>query len=214
MHFQAVRKRDGTRGGNSVFQLRYIHDVGTNPDIGDLITRVCPRVTSIFLDTPDEQTLAKLSALKSLKKLKLNKVDFDLVLETCRAMTYNITTIELVSAKGSLDLSLLSQHCPNLQTLEIFYSHTVLTKGGKMNPLHRLKKCVIYSTKISGEASLDILQNCPALEHINLSSAATLDNLTLSNIVAERKLENLCDLVLMSAPLLDLVSIELLVRPD
>ena len=83
-----------------------------------------------------------------------------------------------------------------------------------MNPLHRLKKCVIYSTKISGEASLDILQNCPALEHLNLSSAATIDNLTLSNIVAERKLENLCDLVLMSAPLLDLVSIELLVRPD
>ena len=82
-----------------------------------------------------------------------------------------------------------------------------------MKTLPRLKKCVIYSTKISGEASLDILQNCTAIEHLNLSSAATLDNLTLSNIVVERKLEKLSDLVLMSAPLLDLVSIELLVRP-
>ena len=213
MHFQAVRRKDGTRGGTSVFQLRYIHDVGTDPSIGDLITRVCPRASSIFLDTPDQQTLEKLSALKSLKKLKLNKVNFELVLDTLRTMNYNITAIELVSAKGSLDLSLLSHHCPNLQTLEVFYSQTVLTKGGKMKTLHQLKKCVIYSTKISGEASLDILQNCPAIEHLNLSSAATLENLTLSNIIVERKLENLSELVLLSAPLLDLVSIELLVRP-
>ena len=129
-------------------------------------------------------------------------------------MHYNISTIELVTAKGSLDLSLLSHICPNLQTLEIFYSETVLSKGGKMKTLHSLKKCVIYSTKISGEASLDILHNCPALEHLNLSSATTLDNETLSNIVLGRQLENLCELVLMSAPLLDLVSIELLVRAE
>ena len=129
-------------------------------------------------------------------------------------MNYNISAIELVSAKGSLDLSLLSHHCPNLQTLEIFYSETVLAKGGKMKTLHSLKKCVIYSTKISGEASLDILQNSPALEHLNLSSATTLDNETLSTMVLGRQLENLCELVLMSAPLLDLVSIELLVRAE
>ena len=83
-----------------------------------------------------------------------------------------------------------------------------------MKTLHSLKKCVIYSTKISGEASLDILQNSPALEHLNLSSAKTLDNETLSTMVLGRQLENLCELVLMSAPLLDLVSIELLVRAE
>ena len=191
--------------------MKYIHDVGTEPSLADLITRACPRISSIFLDTPEGLTLAKLSALKTLKKLKLNKINFELVLDTVRTMNYNISEIELVSAKGCLDLSLLSHHCPNLQTLEIFYSQTVLTNGGKMKTLHSLRKCVIYSTKISGEASLDIIRNSPALEHLNLSSAATLDNVTLTNIILKRQLVNLCELVLMSAPLLDLVSIELLV---
>ena len=214
MILQAVRKRDGARGGGSVFSLRYIHDVSTSAHTGDLITRVCPHTSAIFLDSPHQQTLSKLPALKILRRIKFNKVNYDLVLDTIGRLNYQITVIELVSSKGSLDLCLLSHHCPNLQTLEIFYSQTVLLKAGKLKTLKCLKKCVVYSTKISGEASMEIIQNSPVLEHLNLSSATTLDNVTLAKIVMENQLHNLCELALMSAPLLSLDSIELLVRND
>ena len=61
---------------------------------------------------------------------------------------------------------------------------------------------------------MEIIQNSPVLEHLNLSSATTLDNVTLAKIVMENQLHNLCELALMSAPLLNLDSIELLVRND
>ena len=150
-----------------------------------------------------------LDKFQHLRKLKFNKVRFEDLLETTKLLRQQITMIELVAAHGTLDLGLLSEHCPNLTVLEIYYSKSVISKGSvKFN---RLKKCVIYCTDISGAAASDLLENSPNIEHLNLSSASSLTHASLQRTVLSGQLDQLEELALMSAPLLDISSLELLV---
>ena len=193
----------------TTFQLQYIHDQFTTSENFDDISRHCPHVLSIFLDTPDSAVLPKLQQFKKLKKLKFNKVTFELLLETLKTIPYHISQIELVTSQGSLDLSLLSQLCPNLQTLEVYYSKNILSKGPVQ--FNKLRKCIIYSTELTGQASSDLLASCPNIEHLNLSSAKTIDHTHLMKIVLDGQLVHVTELAIMSAPMLDIHAVDLLV---
>lgn len=119
-----------------------------------------------------------------------------------------LTDIELVTSKGSLDLSTLGNCCPNLQVFEVYYSGHVVVKGQTTFP--RLRKCVIYSTVISGPAANKIIEASPILEHLNLSSATTLTSKIVDDITTGGGLTHCRELAIMSAPLCDIHSVELL----
>ena len=122
-----------------------------------------------------------LDKFQHLRKLKFNKVTFEELLETTKLLRQQITMIELVAAHGTLDLGLLSEHCPNLTVLEIYYSKSVVSQ--RSVKFQRLKKCVIYCTDISGAAASDLLENSPHIEHLNLSSASSLTQAFLQRTV-------------------------------
>ena len=116
-----------------------------------------------------------------MRKLKFNKVTFEQLLETTKLLRNQITMIEVVAAHGTLDLGLLSEHCPNLTVLEIYYSKSVISRSRVK--FTRLKKCVIYCTDLSGSAASDLIENCPNIEHLNLSSANSLSPACLQRTV-------------------------------
>ena len=122
-----------------------------------------------------------LDKFQHLRKLKFNKVRFEELLETTKLLRQQITMIELVAAHGTLDLGLLSEHCPNLTVLEIYYSKSVTSQ--RSAKFKMLKKCVIYCTDISGAAASDLLENSPNIEHLNLSSANSLTHASLQRTV-------------------------------
>ena len=126
---EAVRRRGGRRGCDTSFHLKYLHDQNTTEENFEDVTRFCPELRTIFLDNPEQGALSMLDKFQHLRKLKFNKVRFEELLETTKLLRQQITMIELVAAHGTLDLGLLSEHCPNLAVLEIYYSKTVLSKS-------------------------------------------------------------------------------------
>ena len=202
LQFKAVKKRGGVRGCSSPFQLRYIHDQFTEEETFDLAVQFCPQLSSIFLDTPAEAVLARLREFPRLRRLKFNKVPFPALVEAARSLGAQVSAVEVVLGRGSLDLALLAASCPALASLELYYSDQV-TAGGEVR-LPGLARCVVYSTSISGAASTALLAGCPGLQHLNLSSAASLGPEQLSSLVTARQLDNIRDLAIMAAPQLDI----------
>ena len=148
--------------------------------------------------------------LQHTKKLKFNKIEFNLLLETLKMMNNQITWIDLVSCSGNLDIGTLSQLCPNLRTLEIYYSRNVSSKSPVK--LINLRRIVIYSPDLSGDAANDILENSPNIEHITIDSATTLDYTKLLKMLNKDCLKEVDELAIMSAPCLDLQCLELLIE--
>ena len=178
---EAVKRTGGRRGRDSTFELKYVHDQNTTEENFEDLTRFCPELRTIFLDNPEQEVLSKLDKFQHLRKLKFNKVSFEELLETTKLLRNQITMIELVAAHGTLDLGLLSEHCPNLTVLEIYYSKSVISLSRVK--FDRLKKCVIYSSDLSGSAASDLIENCPRIQHLNLSSATTLSHSSLQRTV-------------------------------
>ena len=206
--FKAVKKRGGVRGCSSPFQLRYIHDQFTEEETFDLAVQFCPQLSSIFLDTPAEAVIARLREFPRLRRLKFNKVPFPALVEAARPLGAQVSAVEVVLGRGSLDLALLAASCPALASLELYYSDQV-TAGGEVR-LPGLARCVVYSTAISGAASTALLAGCPGLQHLNLSSAASLGPAQLSSLVTAGQLDNIRDLAIMAAPQLDIARCGLL----
>ena len=59
------------------------------------IAAFCPSTESIFLDTPQPEVMSGLKNFTKLKKLKLNKVSYSLMVETLQMMPHQVTIIEL-----------------------------------------------------------------------------------------------------------------------
>ena len=58
--------------------------------------------------------------------------------------------LELVCLRESLDLTQVAIHCPNLQTLEVYYSMAVHVSSPINFLFRHLQKLIIYSTDILG----------------------------------------------------------------
>ena len=183
--------------------MKYFHDQKTPLENFEDVAKFCPSLSTIFLDTPEKDVLGKLSNFKHTKKLKFNKIEFNLLLETLKMMNNQITWIDLVSCSGNLDIGTLSQLCPNLRTLEIYYSRNVSSKSPVK--LINLRRIVIYSTDLFGDAANDILENSPNIEHITIDSATTLDYTKLLKMLNKDCLKEVDEQAIMSAPCLDLL---------
>ena len=68
----------------------------------------CPQLSSIFLDTPAEAVLARLREFPRLRRLKFNKVSFPALVEAARPLGAQVSAVEVVLGRGSLDLALLA----------------------------------------------------------------------------------------------------------
>ena len=206
---QAFQKKGGRRGSSTFLNLKYIHDQNTPLEKFEEIADFCQSLSALFLDTPQHHVLDKVANFSSIQKLKFNKIEFNSLLGLLADTNKRLTCLDLVSCTGSLDLGKLSRFCPNLVSLEIYYSKNVVAKGQVFFPC--LRKVVIYSTEVSGDAANDLLENSPNLQHVTLNSASTLDFNRLVQIVNKGLLNNVEEFALMSAPLLDLNSLELLI---
>ena len=107
IYLKALKKKGGLRNSSSRLKLCYIHDVQTTIDKWDEVATFCPATNSVFLDSPDEEVLKDLSCFKKLRKLKLSKVNFSQIVDSMKIIPNQLSTIEIVSGRGTLDLGLL-----------------------------------------------------------------------------------------------------------
>ena len=104
----------------------------------------------IFLNEPAKNLIKYLKPLKGLRKIKLSKVNCEEIHELLEVMGEKLTSLEFVCLRESLNLSAIAQSCPNLLSLEVYYSMSVHVASPLNFKFAMLQKLVIYSTDIRG----------------------------------------------------------------
>ena len=127
----------------------YYHTVKTctpNLEIFFSFSELC----SIYFNEPLSHLLRHLSPFKQLRKIKLSKVPcYDVHIMT-EQIGIQLLHLELVCLRESLDLTQVAIQCPNLQTLEVYYSMAVHVSSPINFQFRHLQKLIIYSTDILG----------------------------------------------------------------
>ena len=137
---------------------------------------------------------------KKLTKIKLSRVkddDFHLALEKLPGLI----SIELVNARGSIDLNAIAVGCKRLETLQIYYSKSVHVSSGRELDFPKLRKLTIYDTE-SRYCCKPLLRSCPEIEDVTLCDCTDLNDTEFFDILAMNPMENCKSLVLLAAPLL------------
>ncbi|XP_059086668.1 uncharacterized protein LOC131883249 isoform X2 [Tigriopus californicus] len=185
-------------------KLRYLHDRATDPQQLDQCLTLIPNVRSCYLDSPKPVTLTILPQFVHLNKVKLSRVQavdiHGLVLELPR-----LTGLELVCARGFVDLFQIGSALPRLDTLEIYYSEYVQISSWAVE-FAELKKLVIYSTE-SHLCAKPLLKACPNLEKVTLCDCSDVTDQEVFNIVDAGCLSRCQEIYWLNAPLLTLQSV-------
>lgn len=83
---------------------------------------------------------------RSLVSLKISKVKCD-ELHTALEKLSGLISLEVVNGRESLDLSVASECCPKLQSLQVFYSRGVHISSSQGLRFPNLRKLTIYATE-------------------------------------------------------------------
>ena len=70
-------------------------------------------------------------------------------LHTALEKLTGLTSLEVVNGRESFDLSVASEFCPKLQSLQVFYSRGVHISSSQGLRFPNLKKLTIYATEAS-----------------------------------------------------------------
>lgn len=109
-----------------------------------------PDLFSIFLDDPNKEIVKYLYGFMELRQLKLSKVNCDEIHVLLENLGSQLQKIEFVCLRQSLNLSLVASSCPQLQSLEVYYSMAVHVSSPLGFTFPLLQKLVIYNTNIHG----------------------------------------------------------------
>ena len=189
-------------------KLKYIHDRNTTLETVELVTYCCPQLEHAYLDTPEKGVVpALLDSLSSLKKLKVSKPNCneinDVMEKHSNDHILNLTSLEIVNGRDSLDLSYVAKACTKLQKLKIYYSMSVhVSTLNSSNQLHfpSLTELTVYSTDIRGNYCVPILRSCPGVEKLTLCGCDDLTDDTFFDILEVNPMSNLKEICLALAP--------------
>ena len=109
--------------------------------------------------------------------MKVSKVELSSLVAGLAGTGGRVRGVEAVTCPGTLDLAKLGSHCPNLSSLETYYSGRLAALSRPS--LAQLTRIVVYATEISADAANAVLEHCPLLTHATLTSANTFDRVRL-----------------------------------
>ena len=103
-----------------VCKLQYLHDTETTDKSLDAIVKSCPELKLIYLDSPQEGILHKLSSLKNLQRLKLYKFNTQEIFGVLKKIGRQIQHLTMIKGSKIIDIGDIVQNCPNLIDLDFY----------------------------------------------------------------------------------------------
>lgn len=103
-----------------VCKLQYLHDTETKEKTLDAIVQSCPELKLIYLDSPQEGILHKLSSLKNLQRLKLYKFNTQEIFGVLNKIGRQIQHLTMIKGSRIIDIGEIVQCCPNLVDLDFY----------------------------------------------------------------------------------------------
>lgn len=106
-------------------KLRNLHDTGTNLKTLDAIVSTCPELESLYLDTPENGILHKISSLK-LVRLKLYKFCCNEFSQIIKSIGPNLLHLTVIKGRNDLDIGKIATNCSSLIDLDCYMMENLI----------------------------------------------------------------------------------------
>ncbi|XP_023031610.1 uncharacterized protein LOC6642620 isoform X1 [Drosophila willistoni] len=189
-------------------RLKYVHDTGTDETTLQVIMQTCPRLETLYLDSPKMGSLRALHT-RTLRKLKIYKFAVGELLPLLeRPIGRNLRHLTMIKGTGNLELGKLARLCPSLIDLDCYmvdslsYAHT----QGRFQQLEGLE---ILSSDFMTSSLKSFLCNCTDLKRLAVDTVEFTDE-DIIGIFVHHDFKVLEDIWFTLAPELTVQAVELL----
>ncbi|XP_044756676.1 uncharacterized protein LOC123315155 [Coccinella septempunctata] len=206
--------------GNSLFHLQnssyitnitLLRDTETTQEIFHVISRLCPLLESIHLNSPKEGVIPHLKDLKRLIYLKICKGSVAEITQYLASHQSNLEVIKVASCQDKpLDLTFVAQGSPRVNTLEFYHMHLTISRPELF--FMYLTNIEILYCNMTDNCLRQILANSPLLRRVMIGCAVNFTDGDLFRLCADIEFLFLEELWLSCAKSLTAISIELLMN--
>lgn len=143
---------------NFTSKLQYVHDIDTKLSTINAICKACPNLNSIYLDSPEANTLHKLTSLRNLQRLKIYKFNCSEIYHVLKRIGGQLTHLTCMKGANVMDVGLIIHNCLNLIELDFYMMDelTCLTE----EQFQRLESLKMLNCPMSTNALKTLICNC------------------------------------------------------
>lgn len=158
-------------------KLKYIHDTNTNLDTLQCIVRMCPKLESLYLDSPEPGILHELSHTR-LYNLKIFKFYSHELMELLHSMGCHLRHLALIKGIGSIELCHLFRLCTSLCYLDCYKLErlTFMYYINNEKPLVNIQGLELVSSPISIADLKSFLCHAHNIKRLAIDMVAFDDN--------------------------------------
>ncbi|XP_055858350.1 uncharacterized protein LOC129920881 [Episyrphus balteatus] len=189
-------------------KLKYLHDTGTDTDTLRVIVKTCPKLESLYLDTPNKGIL---HILKNtfLRKIKIYKFQCKELMSALEIIGRNLSHLTMIKGDGNLDIGKLTWICPMLIDLDCYMMDTM--SYGCIRKFEKLEGLEMLSSPMNESSLKSFICNSTSLKRLAVDSVSFSDE-DITSIFVENDFMELEDVWFTLAPNLTITSIEILME--
>nr|CAD7416638.1 unnamed protein product [Timema poppensis] len=191
-------------------KLQYLHDIQTDHATFKAIVKLCPKLTSIYLDEPRRNVITSLDSLPCLVDLKLCRFQCSELEEFLGRAMQKLISLELILGQGSCNISSIAANCPQLTRLECYKMESLTHKD--LVPFNKVHTFKASFTGISSSTVKYSLSSCPELKEFFVDDMLELTDRELEKLIQKTSLDQLEVMWLGSATNLTARSVLLLME--
>ncbi|KAJ8870537.1 hypothetical protein PR048_029560 [Dryococelus australis] len=170
--------------------LQYVHDTLTDSDRLQVISKLCPKLHSLYIDTPKAGVISSLFRLPQLRELKLNCFSCDELEKFLQQHENNLTSLELIVGRGdALNLHTIAARCPKLTTFECL-KMTSLTHRD-LAPFPCLEMFKISQAPITTISVSYVLSQCPQIKEFFVDYMLEITDGEMEELLRKTSFEHL-----------------------
>lgn len=155
-------------------KLKYLHDTGTNEDTLKVIIKTCPKLESLYLDTPKAGILHVLKE-KFLRKLKIYKFSCIELMQVLEKIGRNLSHLTMIKGNGNLEIGKLSRYCPALIDLDC-YMMDLLSYVACSNKFDHLEGLEMLSSPMNSKLLKSFICSCITLKRLAVDTVSFSDD--------------------------------------
>lgn len=158
-------------------KLKYIHDTGTTMDTLQSIVKMCPKLESLYLDSPQPGILHEI-AYTRLYRLKLCKFYCHELMDLLPSIGCHLRQLALIKGVGNIELSHLFRFCATLTDLDCYNVEnlTFMSNINSRNLLLNIQGLELASCSISIGELKSLLFHAQNLKRLALDIVGFDDN--------------------------------------
>ncbi|XP_063218274.1 uncharacterized protein LOC134528517 [Bacillus rossius redtenbacheri] len=170
--------------------LQYVHDTSTDGDRLRLISRLCPELQSLYVDTPRSGAIASLGCLPHLCQLKLNSFSCGELERFLQRHENELTSLELVVGRGeALHLDTIAARCPRLVTFECLKVPSLTHRDPV--PFPRLEVFKMSQAAVTTLSVTYVLARCPRIKEFFVDSVLEITDGEMEDVLRRTSFESL-----------------------